>query len=152
MKRSLIWIALLALLVAPQFVLGSDLDDLKAINEKSIKAWSDFDAETLSETVYPGFVLFDRDSAFAEIITVESSAQGLKEYFATLESLSITPINYQYKVVGNTGIVWGYEAVTYKAKDGPVRSIQSRVTSTWIKSGGKWLILSSHSSAIPSGE
>ena len=40
MKRLLVSIAALALLVVPQFVLGSDLDDLKAAHEKIIKAYN----------------------------------------------------------------------------------------------------------------
>jgi hypothetical protein len=83
----------------------------------------------------------------------EASARtGLQSFFDTLESLTRTPINLQYRVVGNTGIVWGYETLTYKPKDGPMKTIQSRVTATYTKSGGKWLLLTRHESAIPSGD
>jgi ketosteroid isomerase-like protein len=156
MKRLLISVAVLALLVAPRLTFGADVDDLKAAVERAIKAFNSLDPAPLASTVHPGFVMFDRDSAFADVSPMQnveaSTRTGLQSWFATLESLNITPVNYQYKVVGNTGIVWGYETMTYKPKGGPMQTIQSRVTSVYLKSGGKWLIIMSHSSAIPSGD
>jgi ketosteroid isomerase-like protein len=151
-----IFLVLLVVLVVPQFSFGADVDDLKAAVEQAIRAFNSLNPAPLALAVHPGFVMFDRDSAFADVSPMQnieaSIRSGLQSWFATLESLNITPVNYQYRVVGNTGIVWGYETVTYKPKGGPVQTKQSRVTSTYIKSGGKWLILLNHSSAIPSGD
>jgi hypothetical protein len=65
--------------------------------------------------------------------------------------LILVPVNNQYKVVGNTGIIWGYATSILKLKGGQPQMKQSRTSSTWIKVDGKWMVLSGHTSAIPSG-
>ena len=156
MKQLLVSVSVLILLAVPQLTFGADVDDLRAVNESANKAFNSRDSAALAAMVHPGMVFFDRDSAFAEVSPMQnaeaSARTGLQSWFDTFESLTIAPVNMQYRVVGYTGIVWGYETLTYKPKDGPMRTIQSRVTSTYIKSGGKWLLLMSHGSAIPSGE
>jgi ketosteroid isomerase-like protein len=69
-----------------------------------------------------------------------------------LEWLKITLIDYKYRVIGNTGIMWGYFMEEVKPKDGPVSTVYSRVTNTWIKSDGRWRVILAHDSAIPSGD
>ena len=61
-------------------------------------------------------------------------------------------IDMEYAVVGNTGIVWGHASGVFKPKDGPVVTVFSRESYTYVKSGGKWLLLSLHNSRIPSGD
>jgi len=156
MKRLLILSAVLVLLVAPQFVFGTDLDDLKAVNEKAIKAWNTLDAAGLASLLHPGVVAFDRDLAFATVAPMENTQEAMRAnyetMFATYESIKVTYVDWQYRVVGNTGIAWGYWTADLKPKDGPARTIQARGTYTWVKSGGKWLLLMGHASALPSGD
>ena len=138
MKRLLISVGALVLLVAPQLILGADLDDLKAANERMVKAANSLDAAAIASMIHPGFVLFGRDSAFALVAPTEpKQAEAtlrtlLQNGFATAESLNTTPVNTQYRVIGNTGIVWGYSTVVTKPKGGPLQTTQSRVTWTWI--------------------
>ena len=76
----------------------------------------------------------------------------MKMLFDSLEFITLNPYNLQYKVVGNTGVVWGYFATNYKAKGQPASTGYVRVTATYVKSDGKWLCLSNHMSAIPLGD
>jgi ketosteroid isomerase-like protein len=156
MKRLLLSIAAATLLVAPQLALGADADDLKAAYEKVLKAYNSLDAAAIASMIHPGAVNFDRNMAFPSVAPIKDTeaqlTSSLKASFAQIELLNITPVNYQCKVFGSTGIVWGYATTAIKLKDGPVRVMYSRVTSTWVKSGGKWLALMMHASAIPSGE
>ena len=59
-------------------------------------------------------------------------------------------VDAQYVLVGNTGIVCGFIDRARKLKDGAHEFEWSRLTATYIKSGGKWLLLAMHESAIPS--
>ena len=156
MKRLLVSIAVLALIVAPQFVLGSDLEELKAFQEQMNKAYNSLDAATIASMIYPGSVMFTDNSATANVAPMESTEAilrtALNKSFAALESLTVTPVNMQYRVVGNTAILWGYQTIASKPKDGPLKTRQIRVTYTLIKSGGKWSVLLGHESAIPSGD
>ena len=156
MKRLFMSVSVLVLLVAPQFTFAADVDDLKAAEAQLIKALNSLDAAAFASMIHPGSVNYGRDSAFAELAPMENPEAtirtGLQGWFSTVESINITPVNYQYRVVGNTGIVWGHDTASIKPKDGPMKAVQSRMTDTWIKSGGKWLLLMSHNSAIPSGD
>jgi ketosteroid isomerase-like protein len=156
MKRLLISVSVLVLLVAPQFSFGADVDDLKATVEKMIKGMNSLDFAANAPMIYPGRVNFGRDSAFANLAPTENIEATMRanaaNALANIESLNITPVDLKYKVVGNTGIVWGYSTVRSKPKDGPQETKQSRMTQTWVKSDGKWLLLMTHASAIPSGD
>jgi len=158
MKRLLISMTILALLIVPQFALGADVDDLKAANEKVIKGWNNFDAESIASTIYPGSVMFYADAPFPEVgamgpmkDTQAQLTQGLRMVFGNLEFISITPYNLQYRVVENTGVIWGYYTINSKPKGQPSTISYVRMTATWIKSEGKWFCLTTHMSAIPLG-
>ena len=154
MRRILISLTVIALLCVPQFAAGDDVADLKAAQEKVIQGWNKLDAIALTSAVYSGAVFFEYDAAFPSIsylgnMTPEQRAEMAKTAFNDVEYISLTPYNLQYKVVGNTGIVWGHSSMSTKPKGQPVSTQNSRYTSTWIKSDGKWFILCTHISAIP---
>jgi len=152
MKRLLISLVIAALVVVPQFALGSDSDEFKAEVERFIKAFNSLDANTISQTAHPGCVVFNTDSPFITVYpTPAAFGEGLQNWFSGLESLSIILVEPQYNVVGNTGVMWGYESSTAKPKDGPSTTIYYRTTMTFVQSGGKWRVLSIHMSKLPSG-
>lgn len=150
MKRLLISLAFSAMLIVPQFALGSDLDDFKAFSSRIIDAWNSLDAEGIISTHYPpGAIIFERDNPFPSTQTKEEAVAGLKMWFTTIEFLKITPYDVHYKVVGDTGVVWGYYTANFKPKGGPIETGYARYTMTAVKSGGKWQVLMVHESAIP---
>ena len=154
MRRIFITLTVIALLFVPQFASAGDVDDLKAAQDKIIEAWNKLDALTLTSAVYNGAVFFEYDAAFPSIssipdMTPEQRAEMAKNAFNDMEYISLTPYNLQYKVVGNTGIVWGHSSMSTKPKGEPVSTQNSRYTATWVKSDGKWYILCTHISAIP---
>ena len=155
MKRLLISIAVLTLLVAPQLAFGDDVADLKAAYEQLNKAFTSLDAAAVASMIHPGAVNFDFGGAFPAVVPTENAEVQLtnmyKMVLGSLEYLFLNPYNVQFKVVGNTGIVWGHIASYAKPKGAPATTSYARTTSTWIKSGGKWLVLMNHASAIPSG-
>jgi ketosteroid isomerase-like protein len=152
MKRLLISMTILALLIVPQFALGADVDDFKAEVEKYVQAFSSMDASTIGQTAHPGLVVYNTTSPFPTVYPDSAAlSEGMKSYFSTLESLNITYVNPQYRVNGNYGLTWGYQSSVAKPKDGPETSDHYRITMTFIKSGGKWLVSSIHMSKLPSG-
>lgn len=150
MKRLQMSLAILALLIAPQFASGSDLDDLKNFNEMGVKVWNSLDAEAIISMNYPtGAIILERDNPFPSMQTNEQAVASLKMYFASLEMLNIITYDDHYKVVGDTGVVWGYYSATVKTKGGPVQTFHARYTLTAVKKGGKWQMLMMHESALP---
>ena len=156
MKRLLIPLAVLVLLPAPQLTFGADVDDLKAAYGQLSKAFTSLDAAAVASMIFPGAVNFDADAAFPAVAPTENAEAQLtntyKMLLGSLQYFYMAPYNMQFKVVGNTGIVWGHASMYTKPKDGPAQTRHVRMTSTWIKSDGKWMVLMAHGSTIPSGD
>ena len=156
MKRLLISLTVIVLLIAPQFAFGSDVDDLKAADQKLTQAWNSLDAETAASMFSQGAVAYSAEGAFPLVAPMASTqaerADYMKAYLENVEYISIYPYNPQYRVFGSTGIAWGYYSISSKEKGQPRRIQYIRYTSTWIKSDGKWLLLLSHESTIPQGD
>jgi ketosteroid isomerase-like protein len=158
MKRTLITILGLALLVAPQLAFGDDVDDLKDAEGRLFRAMNSFDTATLTSLLHPGAAIFPRDSAFATVVPMQ--LREIREMMSTVtnsmsqnvELLNINPVNMEYRVIGNVGMVWGYNSVEEKLKDGPPQTTEARISQTWLKTGGIWQLLMMHASAIPSGD
>ena len=150
MKRSTILTAILALLLIPQLTFSSDLDEFKAAVEKHYQAYNSMDVDTIVEMEYPWTLMIESNVPFPQVYpTAEASREALQNWFSTLESLNFFSIDRQYKVVGNTGIVWGFGGSRMKRKDGSVDIRYGRETHTWVKSGGKWRVLTTHLSKFP---
>jgi len=142
--------------MATDLEISSPVVELRVANEQFITAINSLDSAVIASMIHPEAVNFLRDSAFPDEVPKGVSAETyraiIKGAFENLESMQETPVNLQYRVIGNTGIVWGYNTIVTKLKGGLVQTKQSRITTTWIKSGGKWLVLCAHLSAIPSGD
>jgi hypothetical protein len=65
--------------------------------------------------------------------------------------VTLTRINSQFRIIGETGVVWGHTAFTLKPKDGPLAVLFIRQTWTFTKVNGKWLVIAAHFSRVPSG-
>jgi hypothetical protein len=156
MKRLLISMTILALLVVPQFALCSDVDDLKAANQKMFEAYVSQDAETIGTLVYPGAVAYTDDAAFPFVVSIENAQSEttdlMNTVFSNYDYFVMTPYNMQYKVVGDTGIVWGHITIDTKPTGEPGQTNYLRHISTWIKSDGNWRWITFHNSTIPPGD
>jgi ketosteroid isomerase-like protein len=64
--------------------------------------------------------------------------------FAKTESLSVTRIDPQFRVIGNMGVAWGLYTTTVKPKDGSSVTSSGRYTLTYTKVDGKWLLIAGH--------
>jgi len=150
MKRLLISITILTLLIIPQFTFGSDLDDFKAAAEKLGQAFNSMDTDTIAKMTHPGFIIWEANAPFPKVYpTPDEYKEVLKGWFSTLDLLNSTSINPQYKVVGNTGVVWSIGERVIKRKGGLREVAYSRSTMTFVKSDGKWKLLMFHFSKFP---
>ena len=141
-------LVVLGLLVSTP-ALAADVDDLKATYEKAVTAYNNQD-DAFFGSVHDATVYYAPNSPFA---TKGKAAyqKHIKRVWAAMESTTFKPINPQFLVSGSTGVVWGHYALALKPKDGPMRTAFGRFTITCAKSGGKWFVVSSHYSVIPSG-
>lgn len=121
-RRLTVICVLFAVLGVPSIVRSAEVDELKASVEQLIGALNKRDLDAWSPFVHDQVVGFNLISPFP----AEGKAamrQGFQGLFAMMESFTIIPLNWQYRVVGDTGYSWGHVVVTFKPKDGPVRTM-----------------------------
>lgn len=149
LKKSsvLLWLFLITFAL-PSVGRGTEVDELKSVVEQLISALNKRDLDAWSPLVHDQAIAFNLLSPFP----VESKSalrQGFQGLFASMESFTIVPLNWQYRVVGDSGYAWGHVMVAFKQKDGPARMMWGREVMTWAKVGGIWQMVTVHSSPIP---
>ncbi len=150
MKIALV-IGLVALLWTPTVALSDDVDDLKTALTQVTDALAKKDLEALSSLLYDNIVFFGLDAPFP-VVGKNAFRQVVQGLFSTNEVVKETDLNPQFRVIGNTGFVWGHSMFTGKPKDGPLQTTFARMTIAWVKADGKWLVGLVHFSRIPSGD
>jgi len=129
----------------------ADIDDLKASFEQLTQAYNSGNLDAFSAGMDDEVTVFTPLSPFP----VEGRA-AVKQFYQVLsanaESVTATRINSQFRVIGTTGLVWGYTAFAVKPKDGPMMNIFVRQTWTFTKSDGQWFVVAAHFSRLPSGD
>ena len=143
--------ALLLLLVSAGW--ADDIDEIKAVEHSTIEALQARDVDAYLATYHPEEVSMFAWEAFPVDYKGKSEERRrvVENFFSNVEFLRITPINKQYRVIDTTGLVWGHVKVELKLKDGPLQIRYYRGLWVYVKSGGEWLRLARHVSAIPQG-
>lgn len=131
--------------------MATDVEDLKATFEQVIGAINRSDADAWVSFLHDDFVAFPPFSPFA-VEGKEAFRQFAQMLFAGCEQVTVTPVHPQFRVMGESGIIWTHLALTIKPKDGPLQTTFVREIVTYERSSGRWLAASNHISRIPSGD
>ena len=150
-KRTLLAVVVGMFLVSPSAARGDDLADLQTAYKQYAAALSQQDADATMAFFHDEVVGFWPDGPFPS----EGKAairHGLELIVFNYESFTTTPMNTQYRVIGNNGIVTGNPIVVFKPKDGPQRTAFLRLLQNWVEVDGQWRLASFQLSYIPSGK
>jgi uncharacterized protein (TIGR02246 family) len=83
---------------------------------------------------------------------VRADRAALRDYFVAafkvLPGLKVAFGDQLIRVYGDTAVNTGYYTFSY-VKDGQAKTLPARYSFTYVKSGGQWLIVDHHSSAMP---
>src|SRR5215470_14101968 len=97
----------------PEIGRGAEVDELKTSVKQLIGALNKKDLEAWSPWVHDQAVGFGLISPFP----ADSKAalrQGFQGLFDSMENFTIVPLTWQYRIVGDSGFVWGFVMVTFK--------------------------------------
>ena len=143
-------IVVAAFMFLSQPAIADDLADLKATLQKFDKAWNTADMDTVFEIWQDGGIWLPTNQAFP---IVTNSAMGKTMFAKWLESHMYRRSWYKvdYKVIGNTGLVWGLSSrmVIVKATGNGKRYFY-KTSYVFVKSEGKWRAVMHHDTPIPS--
>lgn len=155
MRVLFVSIAAFLIIVAPQLSVGSDLDDLKAADDRGQRlnlSLDPNDVEAYVAMFNDEFLYVDSEEGFPVRSTRDQLRQAKKATIAALESQGYIMQAALYSVAGNTGVVCHYGTEQQKPKGGPAITRNVRWTITLTKVGGKWLIHAAHASVMPAGD
>jgi ketosteroid isomerase-like protein len=129
-------------------VRGDEVDSLRASFEREIAAFNARDLDTLMDNQHERVIALNPAST-AVVDGKAARRQAYQTLYANPDSVSVTPKNPQFRVIDNTGIVWGEYAIVTKAKDKPETTASVRFTRTYVKSDGKWRLVLYHVAPLP---
>jgi ketosteroid isomerase-like protein len=110
----------------------ADVDDLKATHAQQLEALHRRDLDAYMAFWHDQVVDFGPASAPFPTDGKAAFRQGMQAAFDTHESILVTPINTQFRVIGTTGVVWGHYAIALKPKDGPARTEFGRYSLAYV--------------------
>ena len=143
-------IVVAAFMILSQPAIADDLADLKATHQRYSKAWNTGDMITAFEIWQDGAIYISPSHAFP---MVSNSAIGLKMFTKWLETHIYRSSWYKvdYRVIGNTGLVWGVKTTTVIVKaTGTGKRSFYKTSYVFVKSEGKWVAVMHHDTPIPS--
>jgi ketosteroid isomerase-like protein len=140
---------LAAFMVMSQPALADDLADLKATQMRMVKAVQAGDVETMFGIFHDGRIRFGANSAFPSVMRDrERTKQAYAKFFET-HRFRIIWYKPDYRVVGNTGLVWGLNEINVMSKNGPTQRLFLKTSLVYVKSEGKWKLILNHYTPIP---
>ena len=148
---SLILVATFMLLSQP--AIADDLDDLKATVMKMSQAVNTGDMETLFACVDDNMAKFAPEDGIPHVLNKEIKERVKQALIKWSETHTQRGMWHkpEFRVIGNTGLVWGLMEVTVvNKKSGIAQKSFLKCSQTFVKSDGKWLCVFNHQSPIPS--
>ena len=148
-----------AFIFLPQAVLAGDVEDLeelKAIHMMLIKAGNTGDMETLFKFVDDHAIRFGAMRGIPHVIRGKEHKERVKQLYAKFYETHVYFAMWHkpdYRVIGNTGLIWGLvEETRISKKSGITQRSFLKVSQTFVKSDDpdvKWLFVLGHYTPIP---
>jgi len=146
-------VALGAFMLLCQPAIADDLDDLKATVMKMSQAVNTGDVETLFACLDDNMAKFEPEDGIPHVLNKdikERVKQGFIKWYETHIYMGMWH-KPEFRVIGNTGLVWGLVEVTVVNKNsGIAQKSFLKFSQTFVKSEGKWFCVFNHQSPIPS--
>lgn len=148
--RGIVGIVVMAWLLcasgAPAY--ADDVETLRASFEREIGAFNARDLDTLMSNQHEQVIALNPASSTASDGKA-ARRQGYQARFAAPEQVTVTPKNPQFRVIENTGVVWGEYTITTTPKDKSPTTVAVRFTRTYVQSGGQWFLVLYHVAPLP---
>ena len=148
-KPIIVLFLLLCFSITPAW--ADDREDLKNSFEEILERLNAKDLKGFLSGWHPDAVLMVYDYVFPvdrADAGEEIWSQIFDDFLVSTESIRLIPVDVDFRVVGDTGIVWGTAQNVTELKNGTRRVVNLRLSATFVKTGGRWLLLS-WQSAIP---
>jgi ketosteroid isomerase-like protein len=138
-----------ALILLPQAVLADDLADLKAAHQKMLKAVNAGNVQGIFEVWQEGAIWVPDDIGFPIVTSIEEGTRMFTRFFAS-HIYRVIWYKVDYRVIGNTGLVWGLIGREVRNKTtGVGKRTFLKASLVFVKAEGKWGCVMEHITPIP---
>ena len=133
---------------------ADDVDDLKQSFENAIRYLENKDLDRFVNSFHPEAVLFARNHIHP-VDRAELGDRGWREMFqgvfSQIMSAGYTQKAIQFRVIGDTGIVWGLTRLAVDQKYTGGWDQATRLTAVFVKVNGEWKIAHWNDAPRPRG-
>ncbi len=153
LSRTFVVVLILGVMISP--LSAGDVDDLKAAFDQALEYLSQKDLDAFLSVWHPEAVLFSRNRVYPidrSKLDDRIWADLFEDFFATLISAGYTRQAVEWRVIGDTGIVWGLTRFAVDARYQASFEQDTRLTAVFVKVDGEWLILHWNDSPLPEGQ
>ena len=141
-------IVLGAFILISQPAIADDLADLKATHKSYMKAVNNGEVDTFMDIWLEGGLFLVPSSVFPIVVNIASVKKIYYKWYETHTRRS-RPYKPDYRVIGNTGLVWGHvQAVVMNKEKGIGERRFNKFLMTWVKIQGKWKLAAHHVTRI----
>ena len=155
MKTKTVAIGMFVLLAMLAPARADDLADLQKAFEEVSSALEGKNLDQLIDAMHPEVVIYGPGHLFPidrKTIDQQEWARMFDDMFARIISAGFTKKNVQFRVIGQTGLVWGDTRLAVDSRSGEESGDQdSRLSVIFVKHEGRWVVAHWHDSLMPIG-
>ena len=153
LSRTFFFVLILGIMVSP--LSAGDVDDLKAAFDQALEYLSQKDLDAFLSVWHPEAVLFSRNRIHPiDRAKLEDRvwADLFEDFFAKIISVGYTQQAVEWRVIGDTGLVWGLTRFAVDPRYEASFEQDTRLTAVFTKVAGEWLIVHWNDSPLPEGQ
>ena len=153
LSRTFVFVLILGIMISP--LSAGDVDDLKVAFDEALEYLSQKDLDAFLSVWHPEAVLFSRNRVYPidrSKLDDRNWADLFEDFFATIISAGYTRQAVEWRVIGDTGIVWGLTRFAVDARYQASFEQDTRLTAVFVKVDGEWLILHWNDSPLQEGQ
>ena len=153
LSRIFVFVLILGVMISP--LSAGDVDDLKAAFDQALEYLSQKDLDAFLSIWHPEAVLFSRNQVHpTDRAKLDDRvwANLFEDFFARIISVGYTQQAVEWRVVGDTGLVWGLTRLAVDPRYQASFEQDTRLTAVFVKVDGEWLILLWNNAPPPEGQ
>ncbi len=153
LSRIFVFVLILGVMISP--LSAGDVDDLKAAFDQALEYLSQKDLDAFLSIWHPEAVLFSRNEVHpTDRAKLDDRvwANLFEDFFARIISVGYTQQAVEWRVVGDTGLVWGLTRLAVDPRYQASFEQDTRLTAVFVKVDGEWLILLWNNAPLPEGQ
>ena len=134
---------------------SGDIDELRATLRSAVEKLEKKDLDGFLEYWHPSAILYTRTRIFPldrESVGERAWREAFQDFFARVTSVAFTKADVNFRIIEDTGLVWGESRLAIDMKGGGGSDYDRRITVVCVRHQGQWKIALWNEAPIPTGQ